>query len=186
MRTSLCTAALVLSLAACSKGPVAEKVAAPVATSAGPVKATFDLNGPEEAVVDSATALSDALSARDGRIVDLDLVIKPLQPAEGEGGETSYGVTLGSGEAGKPLTCEDWRIDAPTAFNIHFTGYNHLLLEILHAGSIEAPQVTASCEPHGSDGRTDFHVRGRYVVSVIPVPTAVNVQLRPVLGPPTQ
>ena len=112
-----------------------------------------------------------------GEIIHLELTIIP------EGEDTpNYRVseTLSSG-ATRPLECDaGTRIDS-AAFGFAFNpDYNHLLLEILHGPPNVVPFATAACIMRGSSPAPQFVVRGYYAVSAIDIPTATDVQLRPV------
>jgi len=171
LRTPISLALLMLAL-----------VATPAAARPA-IVANIDLSGPQQVVADQAAALADALSAADGKIIDLNLTVTPTV----DGDVAEYGVTVQSGKDRAPLRCDSsWeRLETPTAFAVGFNGaYNHLLLEILNADPRMAPMLTVACEYRGGSPTPVFHLRGRYVVSVIAIPTAWDIQLRPVTGPP--
>lgn len=148
------------------------------------VKATLDLSGSPEAVTRQAEALADQLTDAEGKIIDFDLTVVPAVVADAP----DYDVRVwGDSQEPTSLRCENgWeRLDRPTAFGIGFNGaYNHLLLKVLHAEPLAAPRITAACEYAGGSEHPVFHIRGAYVVSVISVPTANDIELRPVLGAP--
>jgi hypothetical protein len=161
--------------------------AATASAQAARVKSVIDWNQPEESVAKAAETLSGALSGRDGKVIDLDLTVISREIPEGQEGTPDYNVTATTGQESAAVTCEStWeRLETQSAFGITFNpAYNHLLLQILHAGPLATPLVTVACEYRGGSAQPVFHVRGRYVVSTISVPTAVEVQLRPVLGSP--
>lgn len=161
----------------------------PAAAKALSVTAVVDWNQPEATVAAVAERLCGVLDGQAGQVIDLDLTIIARVSSESAESAPDYNVSvLTSASPGSaPLRCENsWeRLTVEGAFRVGFNpAYNHLLLQILHTGPLVAPQITVACESRGSDSQPAFHVRGRYVVSTISVPTAVDIQLRPVLGPP--
>ncbi len=110
-------------------------------------------------------------------LVHLDLTIVP----EGED-SPNYRIseTPQSGPV-RPLQCDSGDRLASRAFAFQFNpDYNHLLLEILHGPPDVAPFSTAACAYRGGGTVPVFVLRGYYAVSAVDIPTATDVQLRPV------
>ena len=137
------------------------------------VTATIDFSAPDglsKQIEDLSAALAGA------RSVDLDLTIIP---AEGQPPNYRVRETPQSGAAG-PLRCDAGdRLDS-RSFAFEFNpDYNHLLLEILHGPAAAVPYATAACSGGGANAPA-FVVRGHYAVSAVEIPTAHDIQLRPI------
>jgi hypothetical protein len=187
--------ALGLLLAACtdngtgsrSGNQTAERGKEPAADADGlsRVQATIDFSKPAT-IAEQAEALASKL---EGGPIYLDLTIIPEQgEPEGESeGEVNYRVTETpqTGES-RPLSCSFGDRFDSKAFGISFNpDYNHLLLEIRHGPAEAFPYATAACVQGQGSSAPYFNIRGYYVVSRIGIPTANDVQLRPV-GPPAK
>ena len=193
MRSRRIALAVGLLLAACTgkgMGPgkgneAAEQgsAATSVADGAARVQATLDFSKPAT-IAEQAEALAAKL---EGGPIYLDLTIIPEQ-GEGEGeseGEVNYRVTETpqSGES-RPLSCTFGDRFDSKAFAVSFNPeYNHLLLEIRHGPPEAYPYATAACIQGGGGSAPYFNIRGYYAVSRIGIPTANDVQLRPVAPP---
>ena len=137
------------------------------------VTATVDYS--DASAVDAAVeAFAEELMSA-GSAVDLELMIIP--------GDADWGVShrREGGAESEPLNCVEGERLESHSFQIRFPTYNHLLLEILHAPPLIAPFSTAACVYRSDDpGRPAFKISGYYAVSSLEIPTAVDIQLRPV------
>lgn len=147
------------------------------ALAADPAKLelTVDLST-DRTAHETGEALMDALSEAAGKVIDLDLTIRPRG--------SDFGLTqwLPEGKS-KAVDCADGfgRIEDGEAFSFANPGYNHLLLRIFHGAPTTTPRVTASCTyAPSSPGQVIFTLSGRYYVSALGIPTAWDIQLRPV------
>jgi hypothetical protein len=148
--------------------------AARAAPSVPHISAQIDFSS-NATIADQVQELASRIGS--GEVIYLDLTIIP----EGED-SPNYRVneTPQSGAA-RPLQCDSGtRLDS-RSFSFAFNpDYNHLLLEVLHGPPNVAPYSTAACVNRGGSPVPVFVVRGYYAVSAIDIPTATDVQLRPV------
>ena len=116
-----------------------------------------------------------------GAIVHLDLRIVPADESP-----PNYRVNeQGADGSTRPLSCEGGDRRSGSAYSFEFNpDYNHLLLTIRHGDWTRAPFSTAACVTNGTTGNTDFVISGYYWTSVLPIPTAVDVELRPLAALP--
>jgi hypothetical protein len=170
----LTTLALVLSAAIIAP-------AAPLEAATKTVTAQIDFSKAEE-IYDQVAALAGALEGPE-QMIYLDLTIKPGGTSE----TPDYRVSRTLTKNGKSVAVRcgsDWQRfgNATSAFSFAFNpDYNHLLLEVLHSGPGQAPFTTVACEFKGeSADKPVFTIRGYYAKSSLSVPTAVDIQLRPV------
>lgn len=163
MRTALAALALLLPA---TPAAAAEPV---------PLEITVDLST-DRTAHETGEALMDALSEAGGKVIDLDLTIRPRG--------SDFGLTQWlSPRESRPVDCANGfgRIEDGEAFSFANPGYNHLLLRIFHAPPSVAPRVTASCTyAPSSPSQVVFTLSGRYYVSALGIPTAWDIQLRPV------
>ena len=183
---SLFAAALLAT--ACQPGRHDEKSNGSDAEHRGPMKGEDGAGAKGlkrvSAVIDFSSAatiakqVEDLGSGLDGAsLVALDLTIIP----SGEE-QPDYRVseTPAGGEA-RPLACDSGQRLDSRAFSFTFSpDYNHLLLEILHGPPSEVPYSTAACAMRGGSPVPAFTIKGYYAVSAVSIPTASDVQLRPV------
>jgi hypothetical protein len=140
---------------------------------------SIDFSNPELAQ-SQAEALQGALTS-DAASIALELTIKP----EIDGGKSDYHVVrhLAKNGAQVNVKCDTgWERFGPatSSFDIVFGTVNtHLILTVLHAGPLQAPFHTVACEYDG-DETADFVIRGTFAKSIISIPTADDVELRPV------
>jgi hypothetical protein len=140
------------------------------------VVATIDYT--DSGSVDEAvqTFASDLIAG--GALVELDLTIIP--PDDGSG-HSIVSHTPGEGDQPEPVDYTDWRRLDSSSFGFSFPNYHHLLLEILHGPPGVAPYSTAACVYNSNQpSHGAFVIRGFYAASVVDIPTANDVQLRPV------
>jgi hypothetical protein len=125
-----------------------------------------------------ADQVQDLASGLDGAsLVHLDLTIVP---AGEEAADYRVTETPPSG-ATRPLACESGQRLESRSFGFVFNpDYNHLLLDILHGPPAAAPYSTAACAVRGGSAVPVFTIRGYYSVSAVSIPTASDLQLRPV------
>jgi hypothetical protein len=147
------------------------------------VTVTIDFSKPEDARK-QAEVLTTALSGPDNT-VKLDLKLVPEMVDDRPNYNVRRVPLRGGARNAKAVKCDDgWaRFGSATAsFSIEFgTIYPHLVLTILHGTPQQAPFQTAACE-YAIDG-PDVPVivfRGVYAKSVIAIPTAIDVELRPI------
>ena len=145
------------------------------------VKATIDFSTPAQ-ISDQVAGLAQALGGEEATIY-LDLTIIP----GGTDSAPDYRVTRTVAANGKSakVKCDDgWQrfSGATSSFSFEFNpDYNHLLLQILHSGPAQAPFTTAACEYRGANSETPvFTIKGYYAKSSIGIPTADDIELRPV------
>lgn len=145
------------------------------------VKATVDFSTPAQ-ISDQVQELAGALGGEEPTIY-LDLTIIP----GGTDSAPDYRVTRTIATNGKSakVKCDDgWQrfSGATSSFSFEFNpDYNHLLLQILHSGQGQAPFTTAACEYRGASGDIPvFTIKGYYAKSAISIPTANDIELRPV------
>jgi|GEM_PF-3941209 len=138
------------------------------------VSAVIDLSS-AATIAEQVQGLASSLEG--SSLVDLDLTIVPSGDEE-----VDYRIseTPPSGEA-RPLKCESGERLESRSFSFSFNpDFNHLLLEILHGSPATAPYSTAACAVRGGSAVPAFTIRGYYAVSAVSIPTANDVQLRPV------
>jgi hypothetical protein len=144
---------------------------------------TIDFSKPDDARKQSEI-LMGALSNADKKVV-IDLKLVPEMIDDRPDYHAKRIPVRGGERKAKAVKCDDgWTRFGPStaSFKIDLgTVYPHLLLSILHSSPQQAPFHTAACE-YAIDG-PDVPVlvfRGVYAKSVINVPTAIDVELRPV------
>lgn len=114
-----------------------------------------------------------------GALVHLDLRIVPAEDGNYRVGEQ------GADGSTRPLSCEGGDRRSGSAYSFEFNpDYNHLLLTVRHGDWTRAPFSTAACVTNSTTGNTDFVISGYYWTSVLPIPTAVDVELRPLAALP--
>lgn len=145
------------------------------------VKGVVDFSKEGEAQK-QAENLRGILSGPD-KVVYLDLTILP----ETHDDKPDYRVTRTMAKTGavQDVKCGDgWQrfSGEPSVFSFNFSGVdNHLLLSIDHADAMAAPYSTIACEYMAEAvDRPVFVVRGYFAKSLLSIPTAVDVELRPV------
>ncbi|MFO0994034.1 MAG: hypothetical protein U1E67_19125 [Hyphomicrobiales bacterium] len=145
------------------------------------IKATIDFSKPAQ-ISDQVQELAGALGGEETTIY-LDLTVIP----GGADSAPDYRVTRTIAASGKSakVKCDDgWQrfSGATSSFSFEFNpDYNHLLLQILHSGPAQAPFTTAACEYRGASGDIPvFTIQGYYAKSAIGIPTADDIELRPV------
>lgn len=162
----------VLLVAIPAASPAAAQTAAPI------IRAEIDFTDRNN-FVDIIQSLGGALS--NGGAVYLDLTIRPSV----EKGKPNYRVyrQRGNGRA-RAVSCADGYARFTTTgerFTFAFNpDYNHLLLEIGHVQLAQAPFNTVGCDYRANDEYASFFIRGYFAVSVISIPTANDIQLRPI------
>jgi hypothetical protein len=161
------------ALAICSVSPVAGAEAVQ--------SFIIDFSKPD-AAKQQAEALQAALS-QPAETITLKLVIIPEMIDD----KPNYNVKRipAKSTLRKAVRCDSgWERfgSATSAFDIEFGVINpHLLLTIRHASAAQAPFHTAACEyiPAGPDA-AQLVFKGTYAKSEIAVPTAMDMELRPV------
>jgi hypothetical protein len=148
------------------------------------VTAVIDMSKSDSAV-EAIIKLSNDLEAAD-KTLYLDLTLRPS--VEGEKYLFPVDRVLSRDGTSKAVKCDDgWeRFGAGSRqFVFHFNDvYNHLLFSIWHAGEFQAPYSTIACEYNAdAPGTAKFVVRGYFAKSALSVPTAVDIELRPVSPP---
>jgi hypothetical protein len=154
---------------------------APLEAATKTVTATIDFSKTEE-IFDQVAALATALDGPETTI-HLDLTIKPGGTSEAPDYRVSRTLTKNGKSVGVKCGSEWKRFGGATSsFSFAFNpDYNHLLLEVLHSGPDQAPFTTVACEHNGDNPETPiFTIRGYYAKSSLSIPTAVDMQLRPV------
>jgi hypothetical protein len=148
------------------------------------VSVTIDFSKPEDARK-QAEVLMTALSGPDNT-VKLDLKLVPEMIDDRPNYNVRRVPLRGGARNAKAVKCDDgWtRFGSATSSFIVEMGtiYPHLVLTILHGTPQQAPFQTAACE-YAIDG-PDVPVlvfRGIYAKSVINIPTAIDVELRPIV-----
>ena len=146
------------------------------------VKATIDFSTPAP-IPAQVQQLAGALGGNEATTIYLELTIIP----GGTDSAPDYRVTRTIAANGKSakVRCDDgWQrfSSATSSFSFEFNpDYNHLLLQILHAGPAQAPFTTAACEYRGASVDIPvFTIKGYYAKSAIGIPTADDIELRPV------
>jgi hypothetical protein len=154
---------------------------APLHAAIKTVTAKIDFSAPTQ-IQDQVAQLAQGLSGEESTIY-LDLTIIP----GGTESAPNYRVTRTIATNGKSakVKCDDgWQrfSGATSSFSFEFNpDYNHLLLQILHSGPEHAPFTTAACEYRGVSADIPiFTIRGYYAKSAIGIPTADDIELRPV------
>jgi hypothetical protein len=147
------------------------------------VSLTIDFSKPEDARK-QAEVLMTALSSGDSTLV-LNLKLVPEMIDDRPNYNVKRVPVRGGSRKAKAVKCDEgWTRFGPAtqSFAIEFgTIYPHLVLNISHASSQQAPFHTAACE-YAIDG-PDVPVlvfKGIYAKSVINIPTAIDVELRPI------
>jgi hypothetical protein len=129
-----------------------------------------------------AQALQDELSKPD-QVITLNLAIIPEMVDD----KPDYHVkrTAVKSRVRKPVKCDNgWERFGPATavFDFEFGTVNpHLLLSVRHASPLQAPFHTVACEyiPAGPDA-PQLVFKGTFAKSIISVPTAFDIELRPV------
>jgi hypothetical protein len=145
------------------------------------VHAVIDMSKPESAV-EEISKLANDLSTTD-RTVYLDLAIKPA--IKGEKSVFPVERELASDGSSRRVNCEsDWQrfSGASRKFVFDFNDvYHHFLFSVWHAGPLQAPFSTIACEYDSeAPGVAKFVVRGYFAKSSLSIPTAIEIELRPV------
>jgi len=155
--------------------PTAE--GAPVEAGPRRVEAVIDYSRPD---VGDQIGHFAAMLGPHGSIVHLELRIVP---SDSEG--ANYRVNELDGEASTPLNCEGPARRDGEGYSFEFNpDFNHLILTIRHGNWIRAPFSTVACITNSRTGGTDFVISGYYWTSSLHIPTAVDVELRPLTALP--
>lgn len=136
------------------------------------VAATVDL-----AAEDGGASDVEAFAAKlpdQPSLVRLDLRVRPSGPE----GQEDHGVTFLTRHGEEPLDCSrGFRVGAgATGLVAGFARASTHLLLAIDLGEAPNPYLTMACTPDGS-GTPVFLLRGYFVVSTVPVPTAEDVLL---------
>lgn len=116
----------------------------------------------------------------DGKMVFLTLLISP----DTSSGDPDYRVngTSLTGQS-EPVTCDEFgRLKKLfTRYDFSFNpDYNHLLLALeVDPGAVH-PFMTIACQYNGTAAEPQLRFSGYFAVSTVAVPTAADVELRPV------
>ena len=143
------------------------------------ITANIDLSEPPEPVQQAVEKFANDLHKLRGKVVELDLSIAshagdstPDYEARTRGGKREVRCEQGYGQRYG---------DDEQSFQIKFSAYNHLLLEIVHKTGVAFPFNHAACEYDA--GRPDspvLRIKGYFVPSVGYVPQAFDVLLIPI------
>jgi hypothetical protein len=155
--------------------------AAPLEAATKTVTAKIDFSKAEE-IHDQVAALASALDGPEP-LIYLDLTIMPGGTSEAPDYRVSRTLTKNGKSVAVRCNSAWQRFGSGTSsFSFAFNpDYNHLLLEVLHSGPSQAPFTTVACEYKGeSADNPAITMRGYYAKSSLSVPTAVDIQLRPV------
>lgn len=143
------------------------------------IEAVIDTSDPHETVALAAEKFAQALERNDGKIIELDLSITSRNIEA----VADYAATTRGGE--REVQCSQAHGqrfgDEEKAFQIQFSAYNHLLLEIVHRTGAGFPFNHAYCEYDAAHPESPvLRIKGHFVPSVVSIPTAYDVKLVPI------